>query len=81
MNDIAESQQVACEHIPKAEPSFCRMCPTWASCVAICDELEALLRGQFDTHVSVSAIAFSDLGVSADELPSDGDRRLEKYKA
>jgi hypothetical protein len=81
MNDVAVSQQVACEHISKAEPSFCRTCPTRASCVAICDELEARLRETCDTKVSVSAIAFSDLGISPDDLPSDEDRRLGEWKA
>jgi hypothetical protein len=47
--------------------------------VAICEELEARLRETCDTRVSVSAIAFSKLGVSPDDLPSDQDRRLRGY--
>jgi hypothetical protein len=79
MNDVAESQQVAREHISRVEPSFCRTCPTRASCMAVCDQLEALLRETCNTQVSVKTAAFGDLGIAPEGLPSDQDRRFRGY--
>ena len=76
MTEAIDRQATAGEQTPEAEPTFCRTCPTWASCVAICDELEAYLRKTCDAQVSVRAITFSDLGVPPDGLPSNQDHRL-----
>ena len=54
-----------------------------ASCVTICDELEAWLRRTCFARVSVRAITFTDIGMPPDHFPiaPHWGRRVDRPRA